>query len=335
MRRAAAEAFLTRWQMLMDAVGGVVASAKQTAPQINPLEAARLDVVLKKAVRAREVLQQLQEYSQRQQQLELKYRPVVQQLPALQQQLRPEELSAAAEFALTEGMRQPIMQQVTGSDAAAVSAAQAADPYGIRVALRPGHPLALLTWQQYIATVMRMSKTVEQQLQGPAVEALAAFNRERKLLVHELQALRQQLEQQVEIPQLQPLRDETERLEQLLDAVAQLQDAHVTMLRKDMAHLDLELLELKLKLRAGDAFKGTPVHAALKRLKQLHAMVNASQRLPSAAWQQLDEDLRTLVDSAQQRQKLQQQVDVNVQKHEQAMFRRLAQLQQQLQGPCG
>jgi hypothetical protein len=35
---------------------------------------------------------------------------VVQQLPALQQQLRPDELSAAAEFALTEGMRQPIMQ---------------------------------------------------------------------------------------------------------------------------------------------------------------------------------------------------------------------------------
>jgi hypothetical protein len=53
---------------------------------------------------------QLQEYSQRQQQLELKYRPLVQQLPALQQQLRPEELSAAAEFALTEGMRQPILQ---------------------------------------------------------------------------------------------------------------------------------------------------------------------------------------------------------------------------------
>jgi hypothetical protein len=75
------------------------------------------------------------------------------------------------------------LQQVTGNDAAAVSAAQAADPYGIRIALRPGHPLALLTWQQYIATVTRMSKTIEQQLQGPAVEALAAFNRERKLLV--------------------------------------------------------------------------------------------------------------------------------------------------------
>jgi uncharacterized protein YpiB (UPF0302 family) len=84
-------------------------------------------------------------------------------------------------------------------------------------------------------------------------------------------------------------------------------------------------------MHAGDDFKGSPVHAALKRLKQLHAMVNAGQRLPSAAWQQLDEDLRTLVDGAQQRQKLQQQVDVNIQKHEQAMFRRLAQLQQQLQ----
>jgi hypothetical protein len=41
--------------------------------------------------------------------------------------------------------------------------------------------------------------------------------------VHELQSLRQQLEVEVEIPQLQPLRDETERLEQLLQASRQLQ----------------------------------------------------------------------------------------------------------------
>lgn len=53
---------------------------------------------------------QLQEYVVRQEQLELKYRPVVQQLPHIQQQLRAEELSQAAEFALSEGMRQPIMQ---------------------------------------------------------------------------------------------------------------------------------------------------------------------------------------------------------------------------------
>jgi uncharacterized protein YpiB (UPF0302 family) len=87
---------------------------------------------------------------------------------------------------------------------------------------------------------------------------------------------------------------------------------------------------------AGDEFKGSPVHVALKRLKQLHAMVNAGQRLPSAAWQQLDEDLRTLVEGAQQQQKLQQQVDVNIQRHEKEMFRRLAQLQQQLeQQPSG
>lgn len=53
---------------------------------------------------------QLQEYVVRQGQLELKYKPVVQQLPSLLQQLRPEELSQAAEFAVAEGMRQPIMQ---------------------------------------------------------------------------------------------------------------------------------------------------------------------------------------------------------------------------------
>lgn len=55
-------------------------------------------------------LPQLQEYTTKQQQLELEYRPTVQQLPALLQQLRPEELSQAAEFAALEGMRGPILQ---------------------------------------------------------------------------------------------------------------------------------------------------------------------------------------------------------------------------------
>lgn len=41
--------------------------------------------------------------------------------------------------------------------------------------------------------------------------------------VRELQALRQQLEPEVDIPQLQPLRDEVEGLDQLLGALQQLQ----------------------------------------------------------------------------------------------------------------
>jgi len=53
---------------------------------------------------------QLQEFSSKQQQIELHYRPVVQQLPTLLQQLQPEELSQAAEFAVVEGLRAPILQ---------------------------------------------------------------------------------------------------------------------------------------------------------------------------------------------------------------------------------
>lgn len=53
---------------------------------------------------------QLQDFSNKQQQLELQYRPVVAQLPALLEQLRPEELSQAAEFAALEGMREPLLQ---------------------------------------------------------------------------------------------------------------------------------------------------------------------------------------------------------------------------------
>jgi hypothetical protein len=38
-----------------------------------------------------------------------------------------------------------------------------------------------------------------------------------------------------------------------------LQNAHLSMLRKDMSLLDLELLELKLKLKLGDGYSGSPV----------------------------------------------------------------------------
>lgn len=315
--------------MFAVAVSGVVQSAQQGGgSNLAQLEAAKIDVVLKKAVRARQILQQLQEFSSKQQQIELHYRPVVQQLPTLLQQLQPEELSQAAEFAVVEGLRAPILQ-VTGSSSAASSAtaAQASDPYGIRIAFRPGHPLALLTWRQYLAVVARMSRTVEQQLQGAAMDALVAFNRERRQLVHELQALRQQLEPEVDIPQLQPLRDEVERLDQLLQALHQLQEAHLSMLRKDMGLLDLELLALKVKLKMGDSYKGSPVQAAISRLKRLHSQVQESSWLPAATWSQMAEDFKTLLQQAQQQQKLQQMVEVNIQRHEQAVFKKLGQLQ--------
>lgn len=99
------------------------------------------------------------------------------------------------------------------------------------------------------------------------------------------------------------------------------------MLQKDMAQIDLGLLELKLKLRAGESYKGSPLETALKRLKQLHDKVQTGQQLSSAAWVQLEEDLKAVIDSVQQQQKLEHQLDVNIQRFEQMMFRRLAQLQ--------
>lgn len=81
--------------------------------------------------------------------------------------------------------------QVSGSSQAALSstAAQTTDPFGIRIAFRPGHPLSLLTWGQYLAIVSRMSRTVEQQLQRHDLEALAAFNSDRRQLVSALSRL--------------------------------------------------------------------------------------------------------------------------------------------------
>ncbi|KAF8073127.1 hypothetical protein HT031_000788 [Scenedesmus sp. PABB004] len=328
-RLAGWEAFVRGWVALSESVSGVLASARPAAAPLGAGEAARLDVVIKKALRAKEILQALQEAAAKQEELERRFAPAVRALPALAAELRPEQLAAAAEFAATEGMRAPLLA-VTGGADGCVSAAQASDPYGIRCAFAPGHPLALLSWRGYLAIVTRMARTVEHQLQGPALEALAAFNGERRRLVQELQALRQQLEAEVEIPQLQPLRDETERLDQLLQSLAALQAAHVAMLRKDLGALDLELLEARLKLKASDAgLRGSPLGAALARLKALRAAVaGGAERLPHAAWEALDADLRTLADGVEQRQRLQQQLDVNVQRFEQQVFRRLAQLRQ-------
>lgn len=69
------------------------------------------------------------------------------------------------------------------------------------------------------------------------------------------------------------------------------------------------------------------IQAAVSRLKQLHAKVQEGTWLPAATWMQLGEDLKTLISSAQQQRKLQQMLEVNIQRHEQAMFRKLGQLQ--------
>lgn len=83
------------------------------------------------------------------------------------------------------GTLHPAYLQVTGQvpTGTASSAAPAVDPYGIRIAFRPGHPLSLLTWGQYLAIVSRISKTVEQQLQDRNLDALVDFNSQRRQLV--------------------------------------------------------------------------------------------------------------------------------------------------------
>jgi hypothetical protein len=71
------------------------------------------------------------------------------------------------------------------------------------------------------------------------------------------------------------------------------------------------------------------VQAAVSRLKQLHFKVQEGIRLPAVAWVQLGEDLKTLISHAQQHRNLQEMLEVNIHRHEQAMFRKLGQLQSQ------
>jgi hypothetical protein len=111
------------------------------------------------------------------------------------------------------------------------------------------------------------------------------------------------------------------------------------MLKTDLAQLDLNLLELKLKLREGEAYRGSPVAAAVDRLKRLRAVaVQAADeqrqqrqqllsQLPHQAWTQLAEDLDTLSQQVRQRQQAQEQLEVNIQRYQRQLFMRLAQLQ--------
>ena len=126
------------------------------------------------------------------------------------------------------------------------------------------------------------------------------------------------------------------------------------MLKTDLAQLDLNLLELKLKLREGDAYQGSPIAAAVDRLKRLHAVAGQASagqqqqqrqeqqgqlqqqqhwqqqllyQLPHQAWTQLVEDLDTLAQHVRQRQQMQEQLEVNIQMYQRQVFAKLAQLQ--------
>lgn len=75
-------------------------------------------------------------------------------------------------------------QQVTGK--AGQSSLCVTDPYGIRIALRKGHPLSLLTWQEYLSVIQRAAAACEQLLPGQALQQLMAFSREQRNLVRPL-----------------------------------------------------------------------------------------------------------------------------------------------------
>jgi hypothetical protein len=52
----------------------------------------------------------LQEYDRRHSRLQQEYQPLVSRLPQLHQQLPPDQLLAAAEFAASQGMQEPVSQ---------------------------------------------------------------------------------------------------------------------------------------------------------------------------------------------------------------------------------
>jgi len=96
------EFFLTRWQQAYEVVSGALggaAAAAAGAPRLNALEAARLDVLLLKAERARSALARLRELDARHVSLAARYGPLAGSLPELRRRLRADELHRVAEYA--------------------------------------------------------------------------------------------------------------------------------------------------------------------------------------------------------------------------------------------
>jgi hypothetical protein len=191
------EFFLTRWQQAYDLVASAsaAAAAADAAPRLlSPREAARLEMLVAKAERARAALAQLREFDARHRAMVTRYGPVADSLPALRRKLREEG-------------RQP------SSSVAAAAATTAPDPFGIRAATttattQQNPSLGLLrSWAEHRAALARVARAAselsgspqqrsQQQQRGPTAppaEQLSAFNRERRALLAEASSLRRQL----------------------------------------------------------------------------------------------------------------------------------------------
>lgn len=214
------EFFLTRWQQAYEVVSGALgnaAAAAAGAPRLAPSEAARLDVLLAKAERARAALAQLREFDARHAALSARYGPLAASLPELRRRLRAGELDRLAEYGGGEGsLGEPLRQAMRmleegdeekGSRAATGATTTTATPttptttpagrsdrFGIRVAFRAEHPLGVLrSWAEYRSAFNRVSKAAGELLEGPNLGRLASFNRERRALLAEATSLRRQL----------------------------------------------------------------------------------------------------------------------------------------------
>ncbi len=96
------------------------------------------------------------------------------------------------------------------------------------------------------------------------------------------------------------------------------------MLRRGLASLDLNLLALRLRLREGDAWRGSELAAAVERLQALSGAVESRRAVAPAAWERLEGDLSALAAAVQRRQQLEQQLELNAQRYQRELFARLA-----------
>lgn len=314
------EFFINRWVQIYDFVASTAKAVQEIPKELSKLEAAKVDVLINKTVRAKHVLEQLQEAEKTYSTLREQYEPLLKQLPQLQQEISTPELHRLQQFAVDEGMT-PLVSRIAGAPLA--HSRKLNDPFGIRLALSGKHPLALMTWRDYSGQIKKLMASAV--LAGPNMQQLLRFNLARKSLLAEMQALRQQLVGDVDIPPLEPLVHDCQRLDDFVAAVQQVHQLHLHMLRRDLSSIDWPLLELRLKLREGDAYRGSRLEQALHGVRLVHSKVMQGGMLDTDGWHEFEQNMQHLAATCSNQDPTASDVAGHIQRYQQELMRSLGQ----------
>lgn len=288
----------------------------------DPTKDARLSIVLKKALRARDILEQVQQFEASEAELRKQYAAALRASSQLETEVPIPELSKMNDFATEEGLR-TTMRKILGYGPTSEQSRK--DPFGVFLGLRSGHILAPMTWEQYISKFHRINESA---VMSPAVlEQLALFSRSRRMLLRELHVLAQGLAGEgVVLPQLSALSTSCAGFDEFMGQLQELRENHMAMLRRDLGSLDLRMVERKAKLQMGpDEYAQSELPPVIARMMPLYDKITREGYLPnSKEWHQFESDLDWLAGQLGTIQDTSVQAEACVQHHQRRLYERLA-----------